>query len=90
MNDCDKPYPNEKMHEHDTIRSRTTGRQQEISMGPQSGGRVPANPFASKSQQRFMFAAEARGAVPKGTAKHWAKETPNIKQLPEHVKHLKK
>lgn len=40
-------------------------------------------PFKSKAQQRFMFAAEARGEVPKGTAKRWAHETPDIKELPE-------
>jgi hypothetical protein len=40
-------------------------------------------PFKSKSQQRWMFAAEARGEVPKGTAKRWANETPNITKLPE-------
>ena len=43
-------------------------------------------PFKSKAQQRFMFAAEDRGEVPRGTAKRWAEETPNIKKLPEKVK----
>jgi hypothetical protein len=32
-----------------------------------------------------MYAAEARGDVPKGTAKKWAHDTPNIKGLPEKV-----
>lgn len=40
-------------------------------------------PFKSKAQQRFMFAAESRGDVPKGTARRWAHETKNIKSLPE-------
>jgi hypothetical protein len=40
-------------------------------------------PFKSKAQQRFMFAAEERGEIPKGTAKRWADHTPNIKKLPE-------
>lgn len=40
-------------------------------------------PFKSKAQQRFMFAAEARGDVPKGTAKRWAHHTDDIKDLPE-------
>ena len=40
-------------------------------------------PFKSKAQQKWMFAAEARGEVPKGTARRWAKETPSIKSLPE-------
>ena len=47
-------------------------------------------PFKSKAQQRFMFAAEERGDVPKGTAEEWAHKTPNIKKLPEHVKKHKK
>ena len=46
-------------------------------------------PFKSKSQQRFMFAAEERGDVPKGTAEEWAHKTKDIKALPEHVKHKK-
>lgn len=36
-----------------------------------------------------MFAAEARGELPEGTAKEWAHETPDIKKLPER-KHPKK
>lgn len=33
-----------------------------------------------------MFAAEARGELPPGTALRWARETPNIARLPERVK----
>lgn len=36
-------------------------------------------PFKSKAQQRFMYAT-----MPK-TAEKWAKETPSIKSLPQHV-----
>lgn len=36
-------------------------------------------PFASKAQQRFMFSQHP------GIAKRWAKETPDIKDLPQHV-----
>ena len=47
-------------------------------------------PFKSKAQQRFMFAAEKRGDVPKGTAGEWAraseKKPGGIKALPEKVK----
>ena len=43
-------------------------------------------PFKSRSQQKWMFAAESRGELPKGTAHEWAAATPNIKKLPEHVK----
>jgi hypothetical protein len=40
--------------EHDTVRSRTTGRLHEISFGPQPSGFVPANPFASLAQAGYM------------------------------------
>lgn len=43
-------------------------------------------PFKSKAQQRYMFAAEARGDVEEGTASRWAKKTKDIKGLPERVK----
>jgi len=46
-------------------------------------------PFKSKRQQRFMFAAEDRGDMPKGTARRWAHETPNLKKLPEKAKEKK-
>lgn len=46
-------------------------------------------PFKSKAQQRWMFAAEARGEVPKGTAKEWAEDT-DFKKLPDRVKKKKK
>lgn len=32
-----------------------------------------------------MFWAEKKGKVKKGTAKRWAEETPDIKNLPERV-----
>jgi len=47
-------------------------------------------PFKSKAQQRFMFAAEERGELPKGTAHRWAEHTPDIKHLPERKKKKKK
>lgn len=47
-------------------------------------------PFKSDAQRRFMFAAQDRGEVPQGTAERWARETPNIKSLPERVKKRKK
>lgn len=43
-------------------------------------------PFKSKRQQRFFFAAEAAGKLPKGTAREWAKHTPDISALPEAVR----
>lgn len=48
------------------------------------------SPFVSKAQRGFMFAEEKRGGLPKGTAKRWAHETPNIKGLPERVKSRKR
>lgn len=41
-------------------------------------------PFKSEAQRRFMFAAQARGELPKGTAEKWAKET-KAKKLPEYA-----
>lgn len=43
-------------------------------------------PYKSQAQRRFMFAAEERGDVEPGTASRWAKETKNLKGLPERVK----
>jgi hypothetical protein len=47
-------------------------------------------PFKSKAQQRYMFAAEARGELPRGTAERWAHHTRSIEALPERVKKRKK
>lgn len=47
-------------------------------------------PFKSKSQQRFFFAAEARGELPEGTARRWAHHTPEISKLPEKKRKRKK
>lgn len=41
-------------------------------------------PFKSRSQARFMFAAQARGDLKPGTAEEWAHATPSIKKLPDH------
>lgn len=38
-------------------------------------------PFKSQAQRRWMFAAQNRGKLPKGTAERWQKETK--KDLPE-------
>jgi hypothetical protein len=42
-------------------------------------------PFRSKAQQRFMFAAEARGDLKPGTAMEFAHATPSMSRLPQHV-----
>src|SRR5450631_4455905 len=39
-------------------------------------------PFKSKAQQGFMFSEHPE------MAKEWAAKTPNMKDLPEHVKHM--
>jgi hypothetical protein len=41
-------------------------------------------PFKSKAQQRFMFATHPK------MAKRWAKETKNIRKLPDKLKIRKK
>lgn len=48
------------------------------------------SPFRSKRQMRFMFAAEARGDIPKGTARRWAHKTKSIKKLPERKRTYKR
>jgi len=74
---------NKPMHEHQKIRSRTTGRKIEISMGPHGGGLVPANPFASLAQAGYMHAhPEVLG---KAGLKEWDESTKG-KHLPKKVK----
>ena len=45
-------------------------------------------PLQSRAQQRFLFSAQARGEIPKGTAEKFVKETPKSKlaRLPEYKK----
>lgn len=45
-------------------------------------------PFKSASQMRAAFSG-ALGQEMKGKAHEWAHETPNLKKLPDHVKHAK-
>jgi hypothetical protein len=76
------PYPNKPMSEHDTLRSRTTGRKIEISMGPHGGGLVPKNPFASLAQAGYMHShPEILGSK----IKEWDAATKG-KHLPKRVK----
>ena len=79
-----EPYPNKKMHEHDAIRSRTTGRKIEIDMGMHGDGLVPKNPFASQLQQRFLHAhPEKVGGTKK--LKEWDNST-DFSNLPKRSK----
>ena len=43
-------------------------------------------PLKSKAQMKYLFAAQARGEVPKGTAEKFVAETPKskLKRLPEY------
>lgn len=44
-------------------------------------------PLKSKAQMRYLFAAQARGEVPAGTAEKFVSETPKgkLKRLPEYA-----
>jgi glutamate-1-semialdehyde aminotransferase len=46
-------------------------------------------PFKSKAQMRKFFAMEARGELPKGTAKRWLEHTKNVSKLPERKRSKK-
>jgi hypothetical protein len=78
-----KPYPNEKMHEHQTIISRTTGRKREISMGMNGQGLVPSNPFASLAQAGYMH--EHPEILGNSALKEWDKASKGRK-IPYKVK----
>lgn len=43
-------------------------------------------PFRSRSQVRWMAAAESRGEVPRGTFDKWKSHTEGLTDLPETVK----
>lgn len=43
-----------RIKEHTKIRSKTTGKEVEISLGPNHSGQVPANPFASLAQEGYL------------------------------------
>ena len=76
--------------EHETVKSRLTGRNHEISFGPLpaaanpvNGGQLPANPYKSLAQERYMHAnPEVLG---KAALKEWDASTKG-KHLPEKVK----
>jgi len=76
--------------EHQTVRSRLTGKEHEIGFGPLpaaanpvNGGQMPANPFKSLAQERYMHAnPEVLGP---SALKEWDRATKG-KSLPKHVK----
>jgi hypothetical protein len=69
--------------EHMGITSRTNGKKYEIGLGPNGGGLVPANPFASLAQEGFMHAHPEKLGK-KGLAE-WDAATKG-KHLPKKVK----
>lgn len=47
-------------------------------------------PAKSKAQLKKLFVLEKQGKLKKGVAEEFARATPDIKKLPEHVKKKKK
>lgn len=76
--------PQKYMCEHDKVRSRITGKEIEISMGPHGGGLVPKNPFASIAQQKFLHAHPEKVGG-KNALEEWDKST-DFKKLPKRAK----
>ena len=81
--DARSSHPGEGIKEHELhITSRTNGKTVEVGFGPQGGGLVPANPFASIAQQHFL---EAHPEKLKGKIGEWEKST-DYSSLPKKVK----
>lgn len=86
-----KAEPQKYMHEHDKVYSRTLNTDIEICMGPHgaapdkgSGGLVPANPFASIAQQRYLHAHPEKVGG-KTALDEWDAAT-DFKKLPKRAK----
>lgn len=87
--DARSNHPNQGIEEHGLhVTSRTTGKKVEIGFGPQGGGLVPANPFASIAQARFAHANPGKFGGKKGLDE-WDAET-SFGSLPKKVKKTKK
>ena len=58
VKECGQPMNPNSIYtrEHDYVISRINGAAYNVSFGPQPGGLVPANPFASIAQERFLNA----------------------------------
>jgi hypothetical protein len=76
-------HPAAGIVEHTTIHSRTNGKTYEVGLGPNGGGLVPANPFASIAQEGW-----AHSHPDKFGRKNLAEfdAATKGKHLPEHVK----
>jgi hypothetical protein len=77
------PHTSGTTKEHDTIVSKTTGKTHEISLGPNAGGLVPANPFASLAQAGYMH--EHPEKLGKTALDEWDASTKG-RSLPKRVK----
>ena len=77
-------HPPNGIVEHSKIVSRTNGKTYEIGLGPNGGGLVPKNPFASQLQSRFAHANPSKFGGSKGL-QEWDSAT-DYKHLPEHAK----
>jgi hypothetical protein len=82
--DARSNHPGEGIKEHGlNVTSRTTGKSVEVTFGPQGGGLVPKNPFASLAQAGYMHShPEVLG---KTALDEWDSATKG-KKLPKHVK----
>ena len=80
-------HPGEGIKEHGMhITSRTNGKSVEVTFGPQGGGLVPANPFASLAQEGYLHAHPEK--LGKDALAEWDSATKG-KKLPKHVKKSK-
>ena len=82
--------PMKQNSEHQTVQSKLTGKHIEIGFGPlpanadpSHGGLIPQNPFASSSQQRYMYAHP--DILGQKGLKEWSTHT-DFKNLPKKVK----
>ncbi len=89
VKECGQPMNPNSIYtrEHDYVISRINGAAYNVSFGPQPGGLVPANPFASQQQQKFLYAhPEKVGGKKK--LEEWSAAT-DFKHLPKKAKKKK-
>jgi len=80
-------HPGEGIKEHALkVTSRTNGKTVEVGFGPQGGGLVPANPFASLAQEGYLHAHPEK--LGKTALDEWDAATKG-KKLPKRVKKSK-
>lgn len=86
--DARSNHPNQGIKEHALhVKSRTTGKSVEIGFGPNGGGLVPANPFASLAQAKFAHANPEKFGGKTGLDE-WDKET-SFSKIPKKKKSRK-